>query len=200
MLGGPSPHSAQAWFHNLNSFLSLHSGSSSVDAVGVSSPCWFFLSPWMFDKSPFRSVLDFFVGWVADEGDVCKLGTLWVCCRPCILSTRCSFTSSFHVVKLSLKQVRRVAVFNTSCRFLFSYLCFRSSPIFCFSWRSKLLLVSSIVNVEYIFQVKGRTEDRVVCFSPLRTSAKELNGLSTSLTVSRMVMSESLGKRWIGWQ
>lgn len=105
--------------YNLNSFLSLHSGSSSVDAVGVSSPCCFFLSPWMFDKSPFRSVLDFFEGWVADEGDVCKLGTLWVCCRPCILSTRCSFTksqTSYHISCL-----------KTEFYGFSSYLCFFSN-------------------------------------------------------------------------
>lgn len=130
--GSSSALSSGMVSYNVNSFLTLHSGSSSVDAVCVSFPCCFFLSPWMLDKSPFRSVLDFFVGWVADEGHVYKLGTLWVC-RRCILSTRCCFTSSFNVVKLSLKwRSRKVAVFNTSCRFLSSYLCFRSFPIFLF--------------------------------------------------------------------
>lgn len=190
MFGGLPPYSGQAWFrlmstHSWPCILVSHLRMLLVYHLHVVS----FSPPVCLTKVP--SDLFWISGWVADEGDVCKLGTR-------SLQTLHIIHKMFHffyVVKLSLKQrSRKVAVFNTSCRCLSSSLCFRSSPIFSFSWQ--VLLVSSIVKVENIFKVKGRTEDRVVCFSPLRASVNELIGLSTSFTVWRMLMSESFGMRY----
>ena len=49
---------------------------------------------------------------------------------------------------------------------------------------------------ESIFHNSGKTEERVVCFSPLSASVKWLSGSRTSFSVSRIVISLSFGIRW----
>ena len=48
-----------------------------------------------------------------------------------------------------------------------------------------MLSLSITVKVENIFQIRRRTEEKVVCFSPLGASMKELIRFNTSLTVLR---------------
>lgn len=77
---------------NVNSFLILCSGSSSVDADCGSFPCCFFFPPECLTKVPSDLSLLHMKEMFADFGFF-----------VCTLSKRCCFTSFFNVIKLSLK-------------------------------------------------------------------------------------------------
>ncbi len=167
---GPLLHWFQASFHTLRThfwvpFLHPH-------LLWMMNPLhiYSFFPPCMLVNSLFRSDLVFFAGCCLSSGDdVCWLWS--PASSKLTLTIRLCLTSSLKVTKLSLNLgSRNVAVFNISCRCVLSYLCLRSSLMLSLSWRFRLLSPSSTVKVEKIFQLRGRTAERVVCFSPLRAS------------------------------
>lgn len=150
--------------YNVTSFLILvlDFGSPSVDADCRSSAHHFFCSS--SDKRPFRSyLLSFFF-------------FLLVCCWP---RRRCLWTLDSLSLQIILKMLFFDFLFkykNTDlearlkkggCRCLSSYL-----HIFSILFRQLSFYVAVIsfnsAQVECMFQARGRTEQRVVCFSPLR--------------------------------
>lgn len=105
------------------------------------------------------------------------------------------FTISIGTMVILNLGSRYVAVLSTNCGLGSSYLLFMSSLIFLFMPHVSVSSGSLPARQEWIFHSRDRTEERVGSFFPLKASVKAFRVSRTSLTVSKMVMSVSLGMR-----